>query len=84
MAPRYNKIGDIKIPFVTMPHWVGDPQSWRFPPVELGMPVYEISFRKHKGFRIDDEPCQIQALICLIIVTKLKKLNRKTISIPNP
>lgn len=39
---------------VPLPHWVGDNTVWAFPP--FGTPLFELSFRKYKGFRIDNEP----------------------------
>jgi hypothetical protein len=45
------------IPFVELPHWVGDPTVYAFPPKELGgTPLFEMSFRKNTGFRINGEP----------------------------
>ncbi len=45
------------IPFVELPHWVGDPQSYSFPPKELGFtPLFEMSFIKNTGLRIDGIP----------------------------
>jgi hypothetical protein len=43
-------------PFVEIPHWVGDNKLWSFPPKEFGTPLFALSFRKYKGFRIDEEP----------------------------
>ncbi|MBU3680052.1 MAG: VWA domain-containing protein [Candidatus Kapabacteria bacterium] len=44
-------------PFVEIPHWVGDSTVYAFPPKGLGMnPLFEISFRKYLGFRINGEP----------------------------
>ena len=34
---------------VPIPHWVGDPTEW-------GYDIIRLSFRRHKGFRIDNEP----------------------------
>lgn len=54
--PKEIKIGPLKIPFVEIPHWVGDDKVWAFPPPQLGTALFEISFRRHKGFRVDGEP----------------------------
>ncbi len=44
-------------PFVTIPHWVGDSTTYSFPPAAMGMqPLFELSFRKYLGFRINGEP----------------------------
>ena len=44
-------------PFVTIPHWVGDSTAYAFPPKGLGVnPLFELSFRKYLGFRINNEP----------------------------
>lgn len=44
-------------PFVEIPHWVGDSTRYGFPPSGLGIPpLFEISFRKYLGFRINGEP----------------------------
>ena len=44
-------------PFVEIPHWVGDSTRYGFPPSGLGLPaLFEISFRKYLGFRVNDEP----------------------------
>lgn len=42
-------------PFVEIPHWVGDSTTYRFPPIGT-TPLFEISFRKYLGFRINGEP----------------------------
>lgn len=42
-------------PFVEIPHWVGDSTSYKIPPIGLD-PLFEISFRKYLGFRINGEP----------------------------
>jgi hypothetical protein len=43
--------------FVEIPHWVGDSTIYAFPPKSLGVtPLFEISFRKYLGFRINGEP----------------------------
>jgi hypothetical protein len=43
--------------FVEIPHWVGDSTVYAFPPKGLGInPLFEISFRKYLGFRINGEP----------------------------
>ncbi len=44
-------------PFVSIPHWVGDTTLYAFPPKQLGLtPLFELSFRKYLGFRIDGSP----------------------------
>jgi hypothetical protein len=43
--------------FVEIPHWVGDSTIYAFPPRNLGLtPLFEISFRKYLGFRVNGEP----------------------------
>ncbi len=54
--PQKITVGNLVIPFVELPHWVGDDKVWRFPPAQIGMPIFELSFRKYTGFRIDGEP----------------------------
>ncbi len=50
-------------PFVEIPHWVGDSTVWAFPPKSLGLtPLFEISFRKNLGFRVNGEPLPAQPL----------------------
>jgi Mg-chelatase subunit ChlD len=45
------------VPFVQIPHWVGDTTEYAFPPAELGIPpLFAISFKKYLGFRINGEP----------------------------
>lgn len=45
------------IPFVELPHWVGDPKTYSFPPKEMGLdPLFEMSFVKNTGLRIDGAP----------------------------
>jgi hypothetical protein len=46
--------GGVVLKFVALPHWVGDDKLWAFP--ETGTPLFALSFRKYKGFRIDSEP----------------------------
>jgi len=49
--------------FVEIPHWVGDSTVYAFPPKGLGInPMFEISFRKYLGFRINGEPLPPQPL----------------------
>ncbi|MCX6148676.1 MAG: VWA domain-containing protein [Candidatus Kapabacteria bacterium] len=44
-----------KIPFYTLPHWVGDDKNFQVPPKELGLPlIKEMSMSKNVGFRIDN------------------------------
>ncbi|MBK6291718.1 MAG: VWA domain-containing protein [Ignavibacteria bacterium] len=44
-------------PFVEIPHWVGDSTNYSFPPKGFGIePLFEISFRKYLGFRVNGEP----------------------------
>ncbi|MBU3742583.1 MAG: VWA domain-containing protein [Candidatus Kapabacteria bacterium] len=44
-------------PFVEIPHWVGDSTVYGFPPSNLGIPpLFELSFRKYLGFRVNGEP----------------------------
>ncbi len=52
--PETITIGTTTIPFVEIPHWVGDTRTWSFP--ETGTPLFSLSFRRYKGFRIDGEP----------------------------
>ncbi len=54
--PQVIQLGPVSIPFVEIPHWVGDSKVWQFPPKEIATPLFEMSFRDHKGFRIDKEP----------------------------
>lgn len=50
-------------PFTEIPHWVGDTTTYSFPPAALGQsPLFEISFRKNLGFRINGEPLQATQL----------------------
>ncbi len=49
--------------FVEIPHWVGDSTSYAFPPAGMGMrPLFEISFRKYLGFRVNGEPLAARPL----------------------
>ncbi len=49
--------------FVEIPHWVGDSSVYAFPPKGLGInPLFEISFRKYLGFRINGEPLPPQPI----------------------
>lgn len=44
-------------PFVEIPHWVGDSTRYVFPPAGFGTgPLFELSFRKYLGFRVDGQP----------------------------
>jgi len=54
--PKSFKLLDVEIPFVEIPHWLGDEKLWSFPPKEIFTPLFELSFRKYTGFRIDNEP----------------------------
>ena len=54
--PKSFKIANIEVPFVEIPHWVGDEKLYSFPPKEILTPLFDLSFRKYLGFRIDDEP----------------------------
>jgi len=54
--PQKIKVGNLEIPFVELPHWVGDDKTWDFPPPQIGFPKFRLNFRKYTGFRIDDEP----------------------------
>jgi Mg-chelatase subunit ChlD len=54
--PQKIKVGNLEIPFVELPHWVGDDKAWDFPPPQIGFPKFRLNFRKYTGFRIDDEP----------------------------
>lgn len=56
-AYRWPPASILGTPFVTIPHWVGDSTIYAFPPKGLGMnPLFELSFRKYLGFRINNEP----------------------------
>ncbi len=54
--PEYIEVGGFKIELVKLPHWVGDPKVWSIPPEEISTPMFKMSFRDYKGFRIDGEP----------------------------
>lgn len=53
--PPVIRIGTLEIPFVAIPHWVGDDYVWAFP-TPPSPPLFELSFRRYKGFRVDDAP----------------------------
>lgn len=56
-AYRWPPASILGTPFVTLPHWVGDSTVYAFPPKGLALnPLFELSFRKYLGFRINDEP----------------------------
>ena len=44
--PEKIKIGSFEVPFVELPHWVGDEKLWTFPPKEIATPLFKLSFRK--------------------------------------
>lgn len=45
-----------EIEIFKLPKWVGDPKEWKIPPEEISTPLFKMSLREFKGFRIDGEP----------------------------
>lgn len=62
--PPVLKVGGQDIPFVTIPHWVGDETVWAFPSPPA-QPLFELSFRRFKGLRVDGFPVPNRGLTAL-------------------